>query len=269
MLAKKNEGLKVLKDAQSVSDIKKASEILELNAKEISVNNENKAIDKNLFDKKSEKESIIERFNFIKQTQRESIEKAKGSGSGISKATSVYSSSNSNSNATTSHDTNTPVVNLQVPQNLALSIQNKIIGAKQQMSAMMSDMAKTMYENYKPPVTAFRINLMPANLGSIAILMKSNEKDNSLNISMNLSNSKTLDSFVEGESSLKDALNRTFNGSQTSFNLEFNMDENSSNQSDTSTENQQNSSKEASHSSQDILKSVEDNKNVGEDINYL
>ena len=63
-------------------------------------------------------------------------------------------------------------VNVSSP--LSYNIQSKkIIGAKQQMVTVMSDIARQMYENYKPPVTAFRINLNPTELGSIAIF---NEK---------------------------------------------------------------------------------------------
>ena len=59
------------------------------------------------------------------------------------------------------------------------------------MATMMSDIARQMYENYKPPVTVFRINLNPVDLGNIAILMK-NDKNNGLSISMNISNPTTL-----------------------------------------------------------------------------
>ncbi len=31
---------------------------------------------------------------------------------------------------------------------------------------MMSDVARQMYENYKPPVTVFRINLNPGDFGN-------------------------------------------------------------------------------------------------------
>ncbi len=84
---------------------------------------------------------------------------------------------------------------------------------------------------------------------------------------MNLSNSKTLDSFIDNQSSLKDALSRTFEG-QTSFNLEFNMEENSSGQSSFDQEETSNQNR-ALHSSSQILESSENNKNIGEDLNYL
>lgn len=45
------------------------------------------------------------------------------------------------------------LINVNSP--LSYNIQSKIIGAKQQMATMMSDIARQMYENYKPPVTQF------------------------------------------------------------------------------------------------------------------
>ncbi len=280
-VAKKSEAVKVLKEGNTVSSIKDASKILELNAQEISLEVK-KHEDRKLDNKKIEKETTLDRFNFIKQSQRENLEKIQTQNlSDTSNAKELYhskstvmataASSTTNSSSTTSTNSNsvdnTPVSTVTVSNNLAQSIQNRIVGARQQMSAMMSDMARTMYENYKPPVTAFRINLMPAQLGSIAILMKSSERDSSLSISMNLSNSKTLDSFIDNQSSLKDALSRTFEG-QTSFNLEFNMEENSSGQSDFDQE-ETSAQNRTLHSSSQILESRENNKNVGEDLNYL
>ena len=63
-------------------------------------------------------------------------------------------------------------VSVNVNSPLSYNIQSRIIGAKQQMSMMMSDIARQMYENYKPPVTVFKINLNPLELGNISILMK-------------------------------------------------------------------------------------------------
>ncbi len=126
---------------------------------------------------------------------------------------------------------NEKIVNLNISPSLALSIQSKIIGAKQGMSSMMSELAKKMYTNYKAPLTSFRINLFPSQMGSIAIMMK-NDKDSGISISMNMSNTSTLDAFIENQQSLKDSLNKTFNNN-TSFNLDFNMNkQNSSNTND-------------------------------------
>jgi len=123
----------------------------------------------------------------------------------------------------------------------------------------MSDIAKQMYENYKPPVTVFRINLNPLHLGSIAIMMK-NDKDNSLSISMSVSNNSTLDAMVDNQNVLRNSLNKTFEDT-TKFNLDFNSNEQNNNQS--SNNNQSGNRKfEDNIATQSILESREDNLEV-------
>ena len=136
------------------------------------------------------------------------------------------------------------------------------------MTSMMSDAARNMYENYKPPVTAFRINLFPSQLGHIAILMK-NDKENTISISLNMSNSNTLDAFVDNQAMLKDALNKNFNNNQTIFNLDFNMENENSNNQSFSHENQENDENNENPSSNEILEAINENQDVGKDINYL
>ena len=112
------------------------------------------------------------------------------------------------------------VVTLQVPSSIVETIQNKIIGAQQKMGSFMSEVARNMYQNYKPPVTSFRVNLNPANLGSIAIVMKANKSDNSLSVSMNMSNASTMDVFADNKTVLQNALSRNLNdGSNISLNF--------------------------------------------------
>ena len=93
------------------------------------------------------------------------------------------------------------VVNLNVSAQNVQNITQRIIGARQQMSSMMSDIAREMYSNYKPPVTAFRLNLQPAHLGSIAIMIKS-DRESTISISMNMSSSATLDAMTENQGKL-------------------------------------------------------------------
>ncbi|MCK9162069.1 MAG: flagellar hook-length control protein FliK [Arcobacteraceae bacterium] len=130
------------------------------------------------------------------------------------------------------------VVEIQVSDLEVEQIQSKIIGAKQRLSSMMSDVARAMYTNYKPPMTAFRISLNPANLGTIAILIRSQRIDNSLNISMNLSQASTHEAMVSNQQELRNALQRSFENS-SNFELEFKLDPDGQNQS--SQENKQNS----------------------------
>ena len=147
---------------------------------------------------------------------------------------------------------------------LSYNIQSKIIGAKQQMSTMMSDIAKQMYENYKPPVTVFKINLNPLELGSIAILMKT-DKNNALSISMNVSNNTTLDALVENQNILRNSLNKTFDE-----NTKVNLDFSSSNQNNNQSNNQNNQGNqnrfERQMDTQSILQLKEENRDIEEKI---
>ena len=129
------------------------------------------------------------------------------------------------------------VVEIQVSDLEVEQIQSKIIGAKQRLSSMMSDVARAMYANYKPPMTAFRISLNPANLGTIAILIRSQRIDNSLNISMNLSQASTHEAMISNQQELRNALQRSFDNSNN-FELEFKLDPDGQNQN--SQENKQN-----------------------------
>ena len=119
---------------------------------------------------------------------------------------------------------------MSVPKDIAQNLQNKIIGAQQKMGSFMSEVARNMYLNYKPPVTAFRVNLNPANLGTISIMMKANKVDNSLSVSMNLSNSNTMEAFTENKVALQSAIQRQFNET-SNVTINFNMqDQNSENE---------------------------------------
>ena len=130
----------------------------------------------------------------------------------------------------TVEDDNLKTVELIVPKDIVSTLQNKIIGAQQKVSSFMSDVAKNMYLNYNPPVTAFRVNLNPANLGTISIIMKANKVENSLSVSMNLSNSNTMESFTENKAILHNAIQKQF--SETSdVTIDFNLqDQNSDNE---------------------------------------
>ena len=145
---------------------------------------------------------------------------------------------------------NIETVEIAVTKDAVQVLQNKIIGAQQKMGSFMSEIARNMYLNYKPPVTAFRVNLNPANLGSISIIMRANKIDNTLNVSMNLSNSNTMESFIENKTVLQNAIQRQFNdssnltidfgmqnqNSENSFNEHFYQDTNNQNSKDKQSE---------------------------------
>ena len=215
VLKNKNLQDKLVKNITSSDDIKESAKIMNLNLQDIKVDIKTYEHKQNLQDNLLNK--IILNKNIIKKQIQENI-------NNTNENTKISSSKNNSVE-------NEKIVNLNISPSLALSIQSKIIGAKQGMSSMMSELAKKMYTNYKAPLTSFRINLFPSQMGSIAIMMK-NDKDSGISISMNMSNTSTLDAFIENQQSLKDSLNKTFNNN-TSFNLDFNMNkQNSSNTND-------------------------------------
>ncbi len=258
MLSTKSEGLKVVNEGKNIEDIKKSAKVLDLGLNKASVDVEQQ--NDNIKAKNSkDNDSFLDKLAFNKNIRRD-IDLS------LSSANSNNSVQNTISSASTSSNDEV-IANVSVSPSLALSIQNRIIGAQQQMASMMSDTARNMYQNYKPPVTAFRINLFPSQLGSIAILMK-NDKENGISISMNMSNSNTLEAFVDNQNTLKDALNKNFNNNQTTFTLDFNMQDRNQDQSSNKQE-ENNKNKNENVSSTDVLESINDNKDVGENLNYL
>ncbi|MDD2896793.1 MAG: flagellar hook-length control protein FliK [Aliarcobacter sp.] len=220
-LFNQNEAISLLKDGNSIQAVKTSAEMLDLGLESINVEQDIETM--NIDVKKSNidllnRKNLIDNLLFKNDIRGEEVKDL------ITK--SVVASNALIDNTLTVADDVT--VNVNSP--LSYNIQSRIIGAKQQMSAMMSDIAKQMYENYKPPVTAFKINLNPLDLGSIAILMK-NDKQNGLTISMNVSNTITLDTLIENQNVLKNSLNKTFD-ENTKFNLDFSSsNQNNSNQS--------------------------------------
>ncbi|MEA2049948.1 MAG: flagellar hook-length control protein FliK, partial [Campylobacterota bacterium] len=146
------------------------------------------------------------------------------------------------------------VVNLSVPSDVTQTIQSKIIGAQQKVGNFMSEVARNMYLNYKPPVTAFRMNLNPDNLGNISIVMRTNKVDNSLSVSMNMSNSGTMETFSENKNALQSALQRNFSDS-SSVTLNFGT------QSESDNSSSQNFSQNSNQQNQDNQQNVVNNTN--------
>ncbi|WP_121628052.1 flagellar hook-length control protein FliK [Poseidonibacter antarcticus] len=253
-LSNKTEAINSVKDATTIQEIEVNANKLDLNVKDISVGlkeNEIKKDTLDLTDRKSTLDKLILNKNAIHNEVNNVLTKS------IEASKVVLDDFVNEQNDD---------VSLNVNTSLANNIQTRIIGARQQMSSMMSDVARKMYENYKPPITAFRINLNPATLGHIGITMKS-DKDNSINISLNISNHATLDSFIDNQSSLRNALNKTFNDT-----AEFNLDFSSSDQSNGNSNNQEDSDKSFTNESntQTILESREKNlESEDRNIDYM
>lgn len=264
MVANKSEGVKVIKDAKNLEDVSKGAKILDLGLEDVSVETKTPEINLKKNNEKIENnDSLLDKLAFNRNLKKDEV---------LEKVTTPLSTTNTSSNTSATSTVTSSVieqaVTLNVNPNLALTIQNRIIGAQQHMTTMMSDAARNMYENYKPPVTAFRINLFPSQLGHIAILMK-NDKENTISISLNMSNSNTHDTFVENQNLLKEALHKNFNNNQTTFNLDFNMENESSNNQSFSQENQENQENSENLSSNEIIEAINENQDVAKDINYL
>lgn len=262
-LFNKNEAINLLKDAKSIDDVKTSAGMLDLGLEDVEVDLDEKLdlSSKTDLNKKTDLD-LLTRKNQINNLMLEKNIKNEDVKVLITKSVEASNALLGNS-LQLSDDA---IVSINSP--LSYNIQSKIIGAKQQMSAMMSDIAKQMYENYKPPVTVFRINLNPLELGSIAILMKS-DRNNALTISMSASNNGTLEALVENQNILRSSLNKTFD-ENTKFNFDFSSSNQNSNQSNNQ-RNQQNSNKfERQMDTQSVLQLKEENRNKEEiSIDYM
>ena len=260
-LFNKNEAVNLLKDGNSIQAVKTSAEMLELGLENIDIDQN---IDINKVEVKKPDIQSVTRKNLIDNLLLDKNVKSEEVKNLITQ--SIEASSALLDNSLNLADDATVSVNSP----LSFNIQSKIIGAKQQMAAVMSDIAKQMYENYKPPVTAFRINLNPIELGSIAILMK-NDRNNGLTISMNVTNNVTLDTLMENQNMLRNSLNKTFDES-TRFNLDFSSsNQNSDNQSSNSNQGQGNNRRfEQQMDTQSVLQLKEENRDIEEkSIDYM
>ncbi|NQY54305.1 MAG: flagellar hook-length control protein FliK, partial [Campylobacteraceae bacterium] len=228
---------------QNMAEVKKAAKDLNLEHKE------SKVINRKESNKYLSKEVVLDKLAFARNILRTNIENILG----------AVDSTIVKNELSEMPDT---ILNVN-PMNVN-NIQSTIIGARQSLSSFMSDFAKKVYQNYKPPVTALRIILNPSSLGSISIIMKS-DKDKGISISMNMSNSNTLDMMNDNQSILRNALEKNFE-SIGEFSLDFNMqDQNSSNKKQDQQENKKNSTSE-------ILENMSNNTssdNLESDQNYM
>ena len=254
-LFNKNEAVNLLKDGNSIQAVKTSAEMLELGLENIDIDQN---IDINKVEVKKPDIQSVTRKNLIDNLLLDKNVKSEEVKNLITQ--SIEASSALLDNSLNLADDATVSVNSP----LSFNIQSKIIGAKQQMAAVMSDIAKQMYENYKPPVTAFRINLNPIELGSIAILMK-NDRNSGLTISMNVSNNVTLDTMMENQNMLRNSLNKTFDEG-TKFNLDFSSsNQNGDNQSSNSNQGQGNNRRfEQQMDTQSVLQLKEENRDIEE-----
>ena len=257
LLFNKNEAVNILKNASSIEDIEKSANILDLNANNLEV--EQNISSESLNDLSVDEKEILDRKNILNSILNEKNIRSVD-------VRNLITNSIEASKALLEDTIN--ILDdkiLDIQPNLVNSIQSRIVGAKQQMASMMSDVARQMYENYKPPVTVFRMNLNPGDLGTISVLMKQ-DKSSGLTINMSVSNIATLELLMENQNMLRNSLAKTFNDS-ANFNLDFSKGEGGQSQGDSSSNQNQRDKRDSN--TQDILKLKKENKDYEEKNDYM
>ena len=257
LLFNKNEAVNILKNASGIEDIEKSANILDLNANNLEV--EQNISSENLTDLSVDEKEILDRKNILNSILNEKDVRSVDVRNLITNSIEA--------SKTLLEDTINIVDDkvLDIQSNLVNSIQSRIVGAKQQMASMMSDVARQMYENYKPPVTVFRMNLNPGDLGTISVLMKQ-DKSSGLTINMSVSNIATLELLMENQNMLRNSLAKTFNDS-ANFNLDFSKGEGGQSQGDSSSNQNQRDKRDSN--TQEILKLKKENKDYEEKNDYM
>ena len=257
LLFNKNEAVNILKNASSIEDIEKSANILDLDANNLEV--EQNISSESLNDLSVDEKEILDRKNILNSILNEKNIRSVD-------VRNLITNSIDASKALLEDTIN--ILDdkiLDIQPNLVNSIQSRIVGAKQQMASMMSDVARQMYENYKPPVTVFRMNLNPGDLGTISVLMKQ-DKSSGLTINMSVSNIATLELLMENQNMLRNSLAKTFNDS-ANFNLDFSKGEGGQSQGDSSSNQNQRDKRDSN--TQEILKLKKENKDYEEKNDYM
>ncbi|WP_066403683.1 flagellar hook-length control protein FliK [Aliarcobacter cryaerophilus] len=257
LLFNKNEAVNILKNASTIEDIEKSANILDLDANNLEV--EQNISSESLNDLSVDEQEILDRKNILNSILNEKNIRSVD-------VRNLITNSIEASKALLEDTIN--ILDdkiLDIQPNLVNSIQSRIVGAKQQMASMMSDVARQMYENYKPPVTVFRMNLNPGDLGTISVLMKQ-DKSSGLTINMSVSNIATLELLMENQNMLRNSLAKTFNDS-ANFNLDFSKGEGGQSQGDSSSNQNQRDKRDSN--TQDILKLKKENKDYEEKNDYM
>src|SRR5574344_247110 len=257
LLFNKNEAVNILKNASSIEDIEKSANILDLDANNLEV--EQNISSESLNDLSVDEKEILDRKNILNSILNEknirSIDVRNLITNSIEASKALLED--------TINILDDKILDIQ--PNLVNSIQSRIVGAKQQMASMMSDVARQMYENYKPPVTVFRMNLNPGDLGTISVLMKQ-DKSSGLTINMSVSNIATLELLMENQNMLRNSLAKTFNDS-ANFNLDFSKGEGGQSQGDSSSNQNQRDKRDSN--TQEILRLKKENKDYEEKNDYM
>ena len=272
-ITKEKVNLEQVKDAKdnilekkSIESVKESANKLNLVVEDTEVSHEEEIGIKPVTKNKSSEANINNIFD--NRTLNKALINQKIESESIVKADNTVISNEAISIKNTVEKKITDIVEIIVPKEVVPSLQSKIIGAQQKMGSFMNDVARNMYLNYKPPVTAFRVNLNPANLGSISIIMKANKVDNSLNVSMNLSNSNTMEAMSENKVALQTAIQRQFNDS-SNVSINFSMENDSSENSFDQGNNNQNQENNKNNEQDEIDLNNNEEQEIIENNDYM
>jgi len=272
---------KHIEEKKSVSSVKKSAQMLDLGMKDVSIENvgeqgenkaelfakNNKEFTQNFFNQKSLNKLVIDN----EMTKVETTTKVSTEVHENSQKVQITNNSIVVQDSKESTDKKETNVTLNVPQTVVETIQTKIIGAQQKMGSFMSDVARNMYLNYKPPFTAFRMSLNPANLGSISIVMRANKSDNSISVSMNMNNNNTLHAFTENKTALHSALQKEL-GDGSNVSLNFGMQSDTGSSSFEGSSQNDNSSYNSSYSNrgESVARQIDEaQEEINETTNYM
>ena len=104
-------------------------------------------------------------------------------------------------------------------------VQNANGALLKEQTQFMSNIAKQIYANYKPPLSSLKISLHPAMLGSLDVVIKNTKQG--INVNITASNSIVAEMFEQNKASLQLALAQIAKDSEVS--LSFNSNENQAN----------------------------------------
>jgi len=99
-----------------------------------------------------------------------------------------------------------------------VELKEKIVGSKQKVEQFMSDLAKNLAKDYKPPYTTLKINLTPKALGNIDVVIRGTKTRASIFFQSN--QIQTHELLTSNQNELKTALLKHF-GNDSMFNLNF------------------------------------------------
>ena len=200
---------KVIYDQKDTIGVKKASNILELNLKNMKL--EKSSNSKTELETPKELKHIINSGKNIQNNMQKNMQRDTDISANIVQE---------------SNQKEKPIKEIEiiVPTNLVNDLKNKITKARVQAGSMMSEIAKKMVENYRPPQTAFRITLNPHNMGSINIVIKKDltqtmGKSAGLSIDMNMNNNSTHELIKAYQGDLKSALSKNFSNENLNLNI--------------------------------------------------